>query len=86
MSAATQKQIETLNSLVNEINDIVNKAKNSANYSKIKRALSGVETAVEKARKSGDKALYSTAIGLLFRRKNFFKNYVRWETTIKKES
>ena len=80
---ATTKQIETLNSLVNEINDI--KAKNSANYS-IKRALSGVETMVEKARKSGDKALYSTAIGLLFRRKNFFKNYVRWETTIKKES
>ena len=68
MAAATQKQIETLNGLEREINDI--KAKNSANYS-IKRALSGVETMVEKARKSGDKAHYSTAIGMLIRRKNF---------------
>ena len=77
MAAATQKQIETLNGLEREINDIVNKAKNSANYSKIKRALSGVETAVEKARKSGDKAHYSTAIGMLLRRKKFVQNYVR---------
>ena len=74
MSAATTKQIETLNSLVNEINAI--KAKNSANYS-IKRALYGVETMVEKARKSGDKALYSSAIGMLIRRKKFVQNYVR---------
>lgn len=78
---ATQKQIETLNGLEREINDIVNKAKKSPNYNKYKhmivRALSGVQASVDAARKSNDKALYSTAIGRLFRRKNFFKNYVR---------
>ncbi len=80
--SATKKQIEFLDSLVNEIDDIVNEAKKSPNYNKYKhmivRALSGVETVVEKARKSGgDKAAYSTAIGMLLRRKKFVQNYVR---------
>ena len=74
--SATTKQIETLNSLVNEINAIIAKAKNSANYSKIKRAMDGVETAVEKARRSGDKAHYSTAIGMLIRRVYYVKSLV----------
>lgn len=56
--------------------DALNKI-GAANYSKIKRALSGVETAVEKARKSCDKALYASAIGMLIRRKKFVQNYVR---------
>lgn len=76
MAAATTKQIETLNSLVNEINAIITKAKNSANYSKIKRALYGVMVCVEKARKSGDKAHYSTAIGMLLRRVYYVKSLV----------
>ncbi len=75
--SATTRQIETLNGLVNEINTIIAEAKTSANYSKIRRALSGVETVVEKARKSCDKAAYSTAIGMLLRRIKFVKNYVR---------
>jgi hypothetical protein len=84
---ATQKQIETLNSLVNEINDIVNKAKNSANYGEfsdlIERALSGVMishdgggTMVDTARKSNDKTLYSTTISLLIRTKQRVQNIV----------
>jgi hypothetical protein len=77
MSAATTKQIEMLNKLEREILDIISKAKNSKYENQIKRALSGVETVVEKARKSGDKAAYSTAIGMLLRRKKFVQNYVR---------
>ena len=76
MAAATQKQIETLNSLEKEINDIVNKAKKSPNYNKIKRAMDGVMVCVEKARKSGDKAHYSTAIGMLLRRVYYVKSLV----------
>jgi hypothetical protein len=77
MSAATTKQIEALNSLVNEINTIVAKAKNSKYEHQVKRVMNGVETMVEKARRSGDKAHYSSAIGMLLRRKKFVQNYVR---------
>jgi len=84
---ATQKQIETLNSLVNEINDIVSEAKASANYGEfsdlIERALSGVMisqddggTMVETARKSGDRSIYSTTISLLIRTKQRVQNIV----------
>jgi len=85
--SATQKQIETLNSLEREINDIITEAKTSANYSEfsdlIERALSGVMishddggTMVETARKSGDKTLYSTTIGMLIRAKSKIQNIV----------
>lgn len=76
MSAATTKQIETLNSLVNEINTIVAKAKNSKYDLMIKRAMDGVMVCVEKARKSCDKAHYSTAIGMLLRRVYYVKSLV----------
>ena len=83
----TQKQIETLNSLVNEINDIITEAKTSANYNEysdlIEHTLSGVMvshddggTMVETARKSGDKTLYSTTIGMLIRAKSKIQNIV----------
>jgi len=85
--SATAKQIETLNSLEREINDIITEAKTSANYSEfsdlIERALSGVMishddggTMVETARKSGDKTLYSTTIGMLIRAKSKIQNIV----------
>ena len=85
--SATQKQIETMENIVNEINDIVNEAKKSPNYREfsdfIERALSGVlishddgGTMVETARKSGDKTLYSTTIGMLIRAKSKIQNIV----------
>lgn len=78
--SATAKQIETLNSLEREINGIIAEAKKSANYKEyedlIERALSGLlvssdggGTIVEAARKSGDKAIYSTVIGMLIKAK-----------------
>ena len=85
--SATAKQVEYLNLLVEEINDIVSEAKASANYNEysdfIERALSGVMishddggTMVETARKSGDKTLYSTTIGMLIRAKSKIQNIV----------
>ncbi len=85
--SATQKQIETLNSLVNEINTIAEEAKSSANYEEfshlIERALLGVlvcndggGTMVDTARKSNDRALYSTTISLLIRTKQRVQNIV----------
>ena len=85
--SATQKQIETLNSLEREINDIITEAKTSANYSEfsdlIERALSGVMishddggTMVDAARKSCDKAIYSTTIRMLIRAKSKIQNIV----------
>jgi hypothetical protein len=85
--SATQKQIETLNSLVNEINTIAEEAKASANYEEfshlIERALLGVlvcndggGTMVDTARKSNDRALYSTTISLLIRTKQRVQNIV----------
>ena len=73
MSAAT-KQIEMLNKLEREILDIITKAKNSKYEHQVKRVMNGVETMVEKARRSGDKAHYSTAIGMLIRRKKFVQS------------
>jgi hypothetical protein len=84
---ATAKQIETLNSLVNEINAIITEAKKSPNYREfsdfIERALSGVlishddgGTMVETARKSGDRSIYSTTISLLIRTKQRVQNIV----------
>ena len=85
--SATTRQIETLNGLVNEINAIIAEAKASANYNEysdlIERALSGVmlcndgsSTMVETARRSGDAAIYSTAIKLLLRTKKAVQNIV----------
>ena len=85
--SATAKQIETLNSLEREINDILTEAKASENYKEyediILRQLSGVlvssdggGTMVETARKSGDKTLYSTTIGMLIRAKSKIQNIV----------
>lgn len=76
MSAATNRQIETLESLVNEINDIITKAKNSKYDRMIKRAMEGVITMVEAARKSCDKAKYASAIGMLIRRKKYVQNII----------
>ena len=85
--SASQKQIETMESLINEINSIIAEAKNSANYREfsdwIERALSGVMlcndgggTMVEAARKSGDKAIYSTTIKMLFQAKSKILNII----------
>jgi len=84
---ATAKQIETLNSLEREINDILTEAKASENYKEyediILRQLSGVlvssdggGTMVDAARKSCDKAIYSTTIKMLIRAKESVKNIV----------
>ncbi len=85
--SATIKQIETMESLINEINSIIAEAKTSANYNEysdlIEHSLSGVMlcndgggTMVETARKSGDKAIYSTTINLLFRAKQRVQNII----------
>jgi hypothetical protein len=84
---ASLKQIELVNELVNKINEIIAEAKASANYNEfshlIERELSGVlicndgtSTMVEIARKSGDKTLYSTTIGMLIRAKSKIQNIV----------
>lgn len=82
------RQIETFEGLINEINTLINEAKASANYKEyediILRQLSGVMvssdgyegTMVDLARKSGDKAVYSTTIKMLIRAKRAVQNIV----------